>query len=272
MSSQTGPTMKIGSYAQADDTVAWDSFPVLTVKKKEKGAKRIKHEIFLECAKFLEDPHWESIFKCCAEGSFPSNFSYKNNLIYSKGQKKVVCKSSKDYKKLATLFHDFFIEHGCSLSPQEAVQFQIVDREENWKYYDMYCKEFFITDYITRTRLGMKLSPRETQDLSNVLRRGITEHILGNDQILVHNCKIDRIRGLYAKEKSDGLHFYIDRSLVEKAEKKRDARLRKIESTRKEQERFYAKDEPGQYRTSNFYLSWLEVAGPPKNKRADKER
>jgi hypothetical protein len=226
----TSQNNRAGGYAISTiDTRPWLNTPVTTgstKQRKGKGEPSIVNQIFADALIHTDDPYWVNIFKQASFGKLPRKFTFKGGyLIFKRNQRLLTTLVPSDPYEAYNTIINFFRHHGgmSSERDQEILRYeqqmiQMNNQEnETWTTLKKRMKEIMICNYIIDMRDELHLSPKETQQLTEVLNNGVILKFIGKNDIDIVDRHIVRIRGLLWNP--DTRLFSIDANFIRKAPK-----------------------------------------------------
>lgn len=215
----------VGTYAISTiDFDSWMNEPTTQTKskgRKGKDTKEVTNKIFTECSQLITDPFWREKFTAASFGKFPRGFSYQDGLLCHK--KATKCKTLEvptNPIEAAYACVDFFRTNGCIFSPLDKqttleLKFQRAQTSPQepltWGTANKKMQQCLLNKYITDMKNVMSLSNKESENLRQTVRSGITNKILTKAHITVEKNKIYSIDGLLWDEESR--MFYINPEL-----------------------------------------------------------
>lgn len=217
---------KVGSFAISTiDYDLWAQTPVTTTaqnNRKIKAAKQVVNPIFAACATIITDPFWSGRFTSASVGTFPKGFSYHDDILsYRKGARSYTLEVSKNVHEAAPACTEFFRVYGGIFSPTDQsnsfdLQVEHAQSAENqeeltWAAANKKLQECLINNYLSTMTQVMSLTTKETDQLRQTVKMGISHKYFGKENITVANNKICAVGGLLWNP--DLREFYINPEL-----------------------------------------------------------
>lgn len=201
---------------------SWASTPVTVPKSKKTKQKEIVNNVFVECAKTIEDPFWIEKFNLASIGKFPANFYFNDNtLTYRKGAKNNRLALSPNSREAALEVIKFFQVNKSIFSPtdeQIALNSQFNRSNANldpetltWETASKKIKECLISYFVVDMMTMMKLSNEQGNQLKQIINVGIFSNVFDKNNITLNNNRIFSIGGLFYDPENKV--FYIDPNL-----------------------------------------------------------
>lgn len=190
--------------------------------RKSRQTKEIVHKIFFECSKCVDDPFWIEKFKNASFNKFPRGFNYNDGILYyKKGAKCPKLDVKEDPFQAANECMEFFKLNGGIFSSRDdknsielqSSKEQIMSKQKplSWGEARKKTQENLICHYATGMRDVMGLSKKETQQLIQTIKNGVSNKVLGKHNITLETNRIHTIDGLYWNETER--KFYLDPNL-----------------------------------------------------------
>jgi hypothetical protein len=202
---------KVGSFAISTiDYDLWSNTPVAQApqrNRKVKVAKQILHPIFATCANVTTDPFWAERFTAASVGTFPKGFSFNDDvLLYRKGARSHTLEVSKNGHEAAPACMEFFRAYGGIFSPLDqanSIELQFAQAqaaanqdELTWATANKKVQECMINNYLSTMMQVMSLTVKETGQLRQTVKLGISHKYFGKDNIVVAQNRIQSVQGL----------------------------------------------------------------------------
>lgn len=188
-------------------------------------AKKVKHQLFMECAAVEPIVFWKNLFESCAYGHFPKGTVFKTGVLYyRKGKKKqsVGIPISENVPEALAEMKKIFRDEIGILSNDETSRAKIemyrmleetkLPEDAVWK--DIRAptvKQLMIHIFVMELKKEMQLTDYEVEQLSACIVLALmTGQLSGEDMILdARNGRLGYIQGL--KKGTQG--FYVDQPL-----------------------------------------------------------
>ena len=173
--------------------------------------RKIKHELFIECAKVEKSPYWKTIFTGCAYGDFPQGMTFKDNILYhrkARRKKPVTYSISTDPEKAAEELKAALKKEKNLIPIDELTQKRIRSKKKlkeitlpEDSHWGLVSKStltvnMIIATYIRETRKKLGLSLDEASQLKQCINRGLASGVISNDDIKMHRGEIVEIKGI----------------------------------------------------------------------------
>lgn len=191
-------------------------------KKKSTKNKNIKNHIFESMRKINSDPFWDSFLIKASRNSFPSGFSFRDNVLFFSQKPRSnyeLVLNDTDIEKSFEDLRKFMMQRGIiSDSDQAKIDKEFDNRPlpqpilvDNWKDLGKLQTDV-IYDYKLELKERYKLSNKEFLSLTSVVNIGLSSGVFNENNITVEKSKIIDIQPLkYQKSES---RFFIDSNEV----------------------------------------------------------
>lgn len=214
-------TGKVGSYAIS--TVKFDTWlaepapQIVQRTKKSKGAKEIVNKIFIECINVIDDSFWIEKFNNAAIGKFPQKFTFHDGVLtYRKGAKCQQLEVSANPIEAAFACMEFFKVNGGIFSPTDEQNSAAIHNAQStedikpltWADANKKVQECILSYYVMDMKNLMVLNEKETENLRQTIKLGISNKFFGKHNIRLENNRIHSITGLLWNQEKRC--FYID--------------------------------------------------------------
>jgi hypothetical protein len=217
---------KVGSSSVSTvNFTSWAKTSAVTPAPKTKRVrtKEVVHQIFVECAKVINDPFWIEKFNSASVGKLPTNFYFNNDILtYKKGAKCDTLALSHNPIEAAEKCMEFFRKHKGMFSPldQQLALDKKNDRIQSmtnadaltWENANKKTKECLISYFITDQIAVMKLTNEQGEQLRRVINNGLFVKLFDKNNITIMDNRIFSIGGLLWDPHTQ--IFFIDQSLT----------------------------------------------------------